>query len=317
MEFTRGRAHRHAGGTDGVPARRHPAVRAAAARRPLTPARTRPCSPARRSCARRPRARASICAASRARDRHPRLARLAEWIDDGRAGEMTYLRRVARRATRSRAGAAHRSLGRLARPWSTTRVSVAVDRRPRAVSRYALGRRLSRRPARAAPPLVQWMADTAGRGLRGLLLRRQRSGAGARVRGAGRARLDRQEHLPDQSEARVVDLPRARSLTNADARARCAGARSVRHLHPLPRRVSDRRDRRAVRARCDALPLVPDDRSEGRRRRRLRPCDSRAGLRLRHLPGRLSVESPRGRRATTRRGSRGPRLRLQRCSISA
>ena len=51
------------------------------------------------------------------------------------------------------------------------------------------------------------------------------------------------------------------------ARADRAGARSVRHLHAVPRGVSDAGARRAGRARLDALHLVSDDRAARRRSR--------------------------------------------------
>ena len=62
---------------------------------------------------------------------------------------------------------------------------------------------------------------------------------------------------------------------------------------PLHRRVPDRRARRAGHARRDALPLLLDAGARGgARSRTARP--RRAGLRLRHLPGRVPVE-PRHR----------------------
>ena len=48
------------------------------------------------------------------------------------------------------------------------------------------------------------------------------------------------------------------------ARAGRAGARSVRHLHALPRRVPDGRAGRAARPRRDPLPFLPHDRDQGR-----------------------------------------------------
>ena len=47
------------------------------------------------------------------------------------------------------------------------------------------------------------------------------------------------------------------------ARAGRAGARSMRRLHAVSRRVSDRRARRAARAGLDALPVVSDHRVRG------------------------------------------------------
>ena len=60
------------------------------------------------------------------------------------------------------------------------------------------------------------------------------------------------------------------------------------------------RHRRALRRRRDALPVVPHDRDARRGRRVAAVRDRHAGLRLRHLPGRVSVEPARGARATIR-----------------
>ncbi len=69
--------------------------------------------------------------------------------------------------------------------------------------------------------------------------------------------------------ARIVDLPRRNHLQPA-ARRRRAGARSVRHLHAVPRGVSDAGARRAGRARFDALHFVSDDRAARRHSGRAR-----------------------------------------------
>ena len=61
--------------------------------------------------------------------------------------------------------------------------------------------------------------------------------------------------LRHQPGARLVDLSGGDHLQPA-ARGGRAVARSVRHLHALPRGVSDAGDRRAGRARLDALHLV-------------------------------------------------------------
>ncbi len=95
------------------------------------------------------------------------------------------------------------------------------------------------------------------------------------------------------------------------ARAGRAGRRSVRHVHALPRRLPDRRDRRAVQnwTRRVACRTSRSKRA-GRSRRSARDAIRRAGVRLRHLPGRVPVESPgrRGRERAIRRGSRATPL---------
>ena len=84
------------------------------------------------------------------------------------------------------------------------------------------------------------------------------------------------------------------------ATGRAVRGGSLRDVHALPRRVSDRRDRRAARARCDDVHLVSHDRAEGGDPGRAAGADRRADLRVRHLPGRVSVERS-GSRARCRR----------------
>ena len=266
------RARRHARGADGVPARRHPAVRAAAARaEPEARRAVRPTTAvADRAAAINGTARDvgfDLCGIARA-ERHPKLARLADVDRRGPRGRHDVSRRLARRAARLRARACRRrgrsSRSRVRLQHRPAVLATAVDAGARGHRALRLGRRLSRRAARpAARAGARGWPTTAGPGLRGVLVRRRRAGAGARVRRAGGPRLDRQEHLPDQPAARVVDVPR-RDPHQCRARARRARRRSVRHVHAVPRRVSDRRDRRAVRARCDAVPVVPDDRDARR-----------------------------------------------------
>ena len=165
------------------------------------------------------------------------------------------------------------------------------DRRSRRGADRALrlGRRLSRGRAAADECALAVDASGAPGAVRGLGLRRHRPDPGTRLCAARRHRLDRQAHLRDQRQARVVDLPVDHPVQPA-ARSRSAGDRSLRHLHQVPRRLPDRRDRRAVRARRTALPVVPDDRAEEGDPRRARRRRRRLRLRLRHLPGRLPVE---------------------------
>ena len=88
-------------------------------------------------------------------------------------------------------------------------------------------------------------------------------------------------------------------VTDGRARADAAARRRLRLVHALHRRLPDRRARRAGHARRDAVPLVLDAGARadpGGVPRGAR----RAGLRLRHLPGRLPLE-PRRRAAPRRR----------------
>src|SRR5947208_3522301 len=82
------------------------------------------------------------------------------------------------------------------------------------------------------------------------------------------------------------------------ARAHAASRPRLRFLHALHRRLPDRRARRAGRARREPLPLLLDtERRPDPGQLSLRV--TRPGLRLRHLPGRLSLE-PRDREAPGR-----------------
>ena len=223
----------------------------------------------------RRRVRASTSAASR-RPRRISRARVPPRVARPRLRRRDALpaadRRPARRRPRTccRRPARSSSLGTIYntdRPYSTE----IADRDRRADRALRVGRRLPRRDRAAARRAARdGCASEARRPFEAPRLRRHRAGAGARLRAVRRARLDRQEHLPDQSASSDRGSSSSEIICNLDARARRAGARSVRHVHAVPRRVSDRRARRARRARLDALPLVPDDRDQGR--------DSRASI---------------------------------------
>ena len=90
--------------------------------------------------------------------------------------------------------------------------------------------------------------------------------------------------------------------TSLDARVRRAGLRSVRRLHALHRRLSDRRARRRPRARCDEVHFVSHHRGGRRHPGRAAAADRQSCVWLRHLPGRVSVESRRADDEPIRRG---------------
>ena len=91
---------------------------------------------------------------------------------------------------------------------------------------------------------------------------------------------------------RLVDLSVGDHLQPA-ARGGRARPRSVRRVHVVHRGVPHARARRAGRARLDALHFVSDDRAAGAHSRRVRRRRRFPRLRLRRLPGSLSLESGR------------------------
>ena len=173
---------------------------------------------------------------------------------------------------------------------ATTRPSRRDPGRPRPAAALHLARRLrgAAREARRA----------RARARRAVPRARRREPA-RRPRGGGpiRRRLLRQEHDADHAAARLVGRAR-HARHRGRARADAAARRRLRLVHALHRRLPDGRARRAGDARRDPLPLVLD--AGARADPRDVPCGARrAGLRLRHLPGRLPLE-PR-RRAAPRR----------------
>ena len=178
------------------------------------------------------------------------------------------------------------------------------------------GRRRRSRRARAASPRYTWDDAYAE-------LREKLDAIGRRLGGAYRVLVDANQHVDREAAARsgvgfygknTMLITRRHGswvvlgtlVTERRARADAAARRRLRLVHALHRGVPDARARRAGHARRDALPLVLDAgarRDPGGLPRRAR----RAGLRLRHLPGRVPVE-PRHREAPRRRaGRRRPR----------
>ncbi len=101
-------------------------------------------------------------------DRHPKLARLQEWIAQGRAGEMSYLagtldqRLDVRQAlTTARSVISVAVLYNTDQPYSTEVVGGGRV----AVSRYAWGQDYHSVIRTRLRELLQWLADTAGPGL--------------------------------------------------------------------------------------------------------------------------------------------------------
>ena len=144
----------------------------------------------------------------------PELTRLREWLDRGYAGEMVYLEKSAdTRADIRRFLPTARSVIVTGTVYYTDNERTATDRQgaaPASVARYAWGEDYHLVLTERLEALVAWMREAARRAVRRRHLRRQTSRAGARVRQARRARVDRQEHLRDSSRGRFVDAARRR-----------------------------------------------------------------------------------------------------------
>ena len=111
----------------------------------------------------------------------------------------------------------------------------------------------------------------------------------ARVRRGGRARLDRQERLPDRRRARQLS-PAGRDPDGPRPAGRRSGRRELRILHALSRRVPDRGVPRAGAARRGPLPRLLDHRASRPDSRPVEGGGRPARLRLRRLPGGLPLE---------------------------
>ena len=206
-------------------------------------------------------------------------------VHDGAARGLVPPRAAARRRGAHRRVGGPLLLGRRAgaRPRRGTAAALRLARPLRAPARAA---RRARSAARRPLPRA----------------RRREPARRPRGRAARGRRLLRQEHDADHARARLVG--RARHARHRRRDRGDAAARSrLRPLPPLHRRLPDRCARRARRARRESLPLVldagPGPGAGGV------PRGARGiGLRLRHLPGRLSVE-PWHREAPRRRAAPG------------
>ena len=130
--------------------------------------------------------------------------------------------------------------------------------------------------------------------------RRREPARRSRSRIAERRRVLRQEHDDDHAAPRLVG--RARHTGDGrGARADAAARHRLRRVPHLHRRLPDRRARRAGRARLDEVPVVLDAGAGGGAGALSRRARG-AGLRLRHLPGRLPLEPRRAAAPGRRRG---------------
>ena len=196
-----------------------------------------------------------------------------------------------------------RSVVMLAMDYRTAEPAAAAAGQGR-VSRYAWG-------ATDYHDLIRdrlhQLADSLARvaaGRTGSRRRRHGAAAGARVRPARRPRLDRQEHAALNRD-RGSWFFLAALLTDVElAYDAAARDRPLRHLPGLPRCVPDRRVSAAVCARCVAVHQLSHDRAQGGDSGGVARRRGRLAVRLRRVPGSLSLEFARGAKPASRCSSR-------------
>ena len=225
----------------------------------------------------------------------PELDVLPEWVARGYAGDMGFLagslqlRADARGALPSaKSVIVTATLYNTDRPFSTE----CADSARAHVARYAWGDDYHKVLLRRLDALIAWMHDVHPAPFEAAPYVDTGPVQERVFAQACGNRVDRQELLRHQSRARVLHLSRRDDLQPA-ACGRHAGVRPVRHLLAVHRGVPDAGARRARRARCPAMHLVSHDRAAGRSPRRAAARCRHARLRLRRLPGSLSVQCGR------------------------
>ena len=224
---------------------------------------------------------------------HPELQYLREWLDAGYAGEMHYLHRSAeRRMDVTQVLPSARSVIVFGTIYNTDQpYSIEVaDRKRAALARYAWGDDYHVVIQSRLDRMVEWLRSEAGDTLEA----RSYVDTGPvqeRVfaQHAGLGWIGKNSCLINEELGSWLFL--SEIICNLELAAGRARARSMRDVHGLPRRMSDRCAHRAARPRFAALLVVPDDREQGRDTGRAAALDWRACLRVRHLPGSLSVQS--------------------------
>ena len=170
--------------------------------------------------------------------------------------------------------------------------SRAVIPGARGIARYAWGDDYHDVIGRRLDALLAWMRDASPQSFEARSVRRHWPGSGAGLRAVRRHRMDRQEHVRYQPESRIVDLSRGDHLQSAACRRR-AGLRPVRGVLALHRGMPDAgivTPGVLDSNKCISyltIELRGDPAARGEPRHRL------ARMRLRRLPGGLSVERRR------------------------
>lgn len=175
--------------------------------------------------------------------------------------------------------------GHRSRQWITPRMDLALR----------LGRRLSRSASRKVKRSRRPNAPAMARTIRSASVRRHgtdRRACRSEMRGP---RLASKEHLLDQRGTRLMAVSRR---NQHDARAdalpgakRTTSARSLRQLQTMPGCLPHSGVQRPLCTRSTPMHFVPHDRAARCNSRSTTVGDGRGSIRLRHLPGRLSVES--------------------------
>ena len=260
-------AHRHAGGADGVLARRHPAVRAAAARQEIDlPGVTDPPWCRRTRFAITPSSSGSISVASRRRPPSRNLTRLREWLDRGYAGEMIYLHKSAdTRADIRNFLPSARSVIVTGTVYYTANADASRSAPDAAqIARYAWGEDYHVVLAERLEALVAWMREQRDEPFdAAIFVDKHHVQERVFAKHAGLGWIGKNTCLINPELGSWLFL--AGVAVSLDLAADTPRAGSVRRVHALPRRVSDRRAGRAVRAGRDALHLVPHHRAAAAR----------------------------------------------------
>ena len=133
------------------------------------------------------------------------------------------------------------------------------------------------------------------RSVRSAIICGYRTNTRARCGEIRRARLDREKYVSYQPAPGVVALsgggPYHAGASANGGSSGCAPARFVRHLHPMPGGMPHARFSRTLRSGCPALHFLPHYRTSRFHPGRIARSDGRCAAGVRHLSGRVPLES--------------------------